>query len=692
MVHFLSFLFQPSLRNRLIAWFLAISLIPLIWVSFLSYGLSEKILLNQAIQHLKALSLQKAELIENYFREKEQSAISISKGLTALQALRNYERVLSSFGPHSNEYRETDKKYRPILTFRSDLSGYKNLLLVNTEGLIVFSIDENLIGTNIFAMSSNNTQLKDVFNKSKNRLNTQISNFILSQPTLSSIAFIATPILNELNLLLGILIFQIDNSAIADLTTSYSGLGQTGETLFVTKADDQLLSIGPLRSSNKEAEKNIPLDTPLGQLLTRVLNGERLVEIITDYRGEQTLVVGRYLLPSLSWAILTKMDMAELIEPINKLKTLSLLIALTVAGLVILIASSLAKSIAYPISQLIHKTQLIAAGELSQTIEVNTDDEFGRLANSFNRMATQLNNVIKNLDIIVARRTEEVEYKNIQLEQTIEELKQAQDRLINQEKLASLGALTAGIAHEIKNPLNFINNFAELSLQIETELTEQFQKIKSLTSQEEWVDLEESLSTLKLNVNKIYEHGKRADRIVKNMLEHSRGTPEEKAAIDLNALLDEYVNLSFHGMRAQDISFNVKIEKNYDPTIGKVSVFPQELSRVFLNLLNNAYYSIQKKKKIAKGGYTPLVRITTENQEYVVIIKIWDNGMGITPAVFSKLFVPFFTTKPAGEGTGLGLSLSYNIIVHSHGGTIVAKSEPDQFAEFIIRLPRKIKS
>jgi signal transduction histidine kinase len=304
-------------------------------------------------------------------------------------------------------------------------------------------------------------------------------------------------------------------------------------------------------------------------------------------------------------------------------------------------------------------------------------------------MAAQLDTTVKNLDQIVAKRTKEIELQNIQLEQTIEELQQTQDRLVNQEKLASLGALTAGIAHEIKNPLNFINNFADLSIHISQSLQEHVEKIKTLIPSEELTEINELLNNLNLNLDRIYKHGTQADSIVHNMLQHSRGIAGEKMLVDINNLLNEYVTLAYHGMRAQDITFNVKIEKKFDTTLPEIAIVPQEISRVFLNLLNNAYYSVHQKKKQLPKDYIPTIRVSTQKGVDSVIIKIWDNGLGISDDVFPKLFTPFFTTKPPGEGTGLGLSLSYTIITQGHNGTIMADSEPGEFAEFTIELPLK---
>ncbi|MEJ2636667.1 MAG: ATP-binding protein, partial [Calditrichia bacterium] len=275
-----------------------------------------------------------------------------------------------------------------------------------------------------------------------------------------------------------------------------------------------------------------------------------------------------------------------------------------------------------------------------------------------------------------------------QLNITLNELKSTQQQLITQEKLASLGALTAGIAHEIKNPLNFVNNFAELSIELVDELKEIMDaKLTELDSGAR-ENLEEILNDLKLNSQKIYEHGRRADNIVRSMLQHSRGKTDEHQATDINAMLEDDINLAYHGMRAQDASFNVTISKKFDTSLAKLQVVPQDISRVFLNIIGNGFYAVNSRKKEQSAGFEPAILVWTQGSEDHVRIGIRDNGNGIPKSVQNKLFNPFFTTKPAGQGTGLGLSLSYDIVVKEHNGSITFETEEGKFTEFIISLPK----
>ena len=268
------------------------------------------------------------------------------------------------------------------------------------------------------------------------------------------------------------------------------------------------------------------------------------------------------------------------------------------------------------------------------------------------------------------------------------DLKEAQAQLVQAEKMASLGQLTAGIAHEIKNPLNFVNNFAELTVDLAKELTEEVENLSDTLQPKDSEYLQEIINDISSNAQKINNHGKRADSIVKGMLLHSRGKAGDLQPTDINALLAEYVNLGYHGMRAQDNTFNLKIEEDYDATIGMINVVPQDISRVFLNLINNACYSTNHKKKELKDAFFPILQVHSRNLSDKVEIRIRDNGIGIPQEIIDKIFNPFFTTKPAGQGTGLGLSLSFDIVVQEHHGEMTVDSKVGEYAEFVIVIPK----
>jgi signal transduction histidine kinase len=273
----------------------------------------------------------------------------------------------------------------------------------------------------------------------------------------------------------------------------------------------------------------------------------------------------------------------------------------------------------------------------------------------------------------------EIEKAYRKLEETHETLKATQSQLIQSEKMASLGELTAGIAHEIQNPLNFINNFSEINTELIDELNEGIEKgnpdeVKAIAS-----DIRE-------NESKINHHGKRADAIVKGMLQHSRVSTGQKEPADINALVDEYIRLSYHGLRAKDKSFNATLKSELDQSLGDILIIPQDIGRVLLNLLNNAFFSVTEKSKQNIARFEPTVSVTTKNLGDKVRISVQDNGMGIPPEIRDKIFQPFFTTKSSGQGTGLGLSLSYDI-VKAHGGEIRIDSVPNTYTIFHVELP-----
>jgi signal transduction histidine kinase len=292
-------------------------------------------------------------------------------------------------------------------------------------------------------------------------------------------------------------------------------------------------------------------------------------------------------------------------------------------------------------------------GDPTQQVTAVGKNEIVELASAFIKMAQELKNAEN-------------------------ERKAAEKQLIQSEKMASLGQMTAGIAHEIKNPLNFVNNFSALSVELLEELEES-------TDEEDKIEIMESL---KSNLKKITAHGKRADSIVATMLQHSRGTVGAKVPTDINQLCTEFTDLAFHGIRANSRDFNCIITKNYDESLPLVNAIPQDLSRVILNLLNNGFYAVaDRAKKLELTDYKPEVCVSTERKEGSVFIHVRDNGSGIPSAIKEKIFEPFFTTKPTGEGTGLGLSLSYDIVTKEHQGMMSVESEEGSFTQFTIQLP-----
>ncbi|GAB3290005.1 ATP-binding protein [Hymenobacter tenuis] len=308
--------------------------------------------------------------------------------------------------------------------------------------------------------------------------------------------------------------------------------------------------------------------------------------------------------------------------------------------------------------------------------------------NQVNKLSEQTMAQEREKQVLLAHQNEtlerQVQQRTAALQRTLNYLQTTQDQLVQSEKMASLGELTAGIAHEIQNPLNFVNNFADVAVELLLELKEG--PLQALPAREkEYAN--ELLEELTQNLAKIHTHGHRADSIVKNMLEHSRANTGERQPTNLNALCDEYLHLAYHGLRAKDPSFNATLTTHFDAELGLVEVVPQDMGRVLLNLFNNAFYAVHKRHQLAETGYKPTVTVKTWRTDDGVQIAVHDNGTGIPASVVEKIYQPFFTTKPSGEGTGLGLSLSYDIVTKIHHGSLRVETEEGQFTEFTVCLP-----
>ncbi|HEY4469839.1 MAG TPA: ATP-binding protein [Stellaceae bacterium] len=406
------------------------------------------------------------------------------------------------------------------------------------------------------------------------------------------------------------------------------------------------------------------------QAQTHILNVDREIEQIVD-RSEQHALARRD-------ASMRQAETAVNVSVVGEIITL--FVALSLTALIV-------RSINAPLRRLEHSMTAITRGELDAPIPPPSRDEIGAMASTLGMLRDSL---IERDRLERERRQAEAEIRAARdaAEAAYRDLKAAQANLIQAEKMASLGQLTAGIAHEIKNPLNFVNNFAGLSVELLNELKETAAPALSALDEDRRAEIDETVGMLTSNLDKIAEHGRRADNIVKSMLEHSRGVTGERREVDLNALIEEALNLAYHGARAQDQSFNITLERELEPELRRIELAPQEMTRVFLNLFGNGFYAVTKRaRKNGEAPFRPVLTVATRDCGDAIEVRVRDNGVGIPPEIRDKLFQPFFTTKPAGEGTGLGLSISYDIVTQQHGGTITVDSEPGAFTEFTIRLP-----
>ena len=372
--------------------------------------------------------------------------------------------------------------------------------------------------------------------------------------------------------------------------------------------------------------------------------------------------------------------------------------ALLISGSIFLVGMLiglwLSRSISKPVKALHKAAKRVGEGDLSSIVKNNSKDEIGELAIAFNNMVKDIK---KLSDLTLEQEKEKQEFlatqnealekqvkeRTAELQQSLESLQSTQDQLVQSEKMASLGELTAGIAHEIQNPLNFVNNFSDLNTELLDELQQELAKGNT-------AEVQELIKDIRENETKIVHHGKRADNIVKNMLQHSRtNTAGVKEPIDINALCDEYLRLAYHGLRAKNKSFNAILKTDFDPAIGKINILAQDIGRVILNLLNNAFYVVNEKKEMNIPGFEPTVSVTTKKIGEEIEIRVGDNGNGMTQKIVDKIFQPFFTTKPTGQGTGLGLSLSYDIVTKGHDGELKVETKAGEGTTFIIKLPYK---
>jgi signal transduction histidine kinase len=436
----------------------------------------------------------------------------------------------------------------------------------------------------------------------------------------------------------------------------------------VDRLTDLTHQAGEAYSSDDSAAGNALLD----QAKTRILNIDDEISHVVD-RVEQQAVAKRD----------ASMRKAELTVKLSILGGIGVLafalgfIALTV------------RSITVPLKQMERSMASITRGELDVPLPATNVSDIEAMTGTLGMLRYSL---IERGRLERERQRAEAEVRAARdtAEAALRDLRAIQANLIQAEKMASLGQLTAGVAHEIKNPLNFVNNFAGLSVELLDELKEAAAPALAALNEDSRHEVDEVIDTLTGNLERIAEHGKRADNIVKSMLAHSRGGSGERQRVDLNALVEEALNLAYHGARAKDQNFNITLERDYGQDIAPVELTPQDMTRVLLNLFGNGFYAANKRRReTGDGAFKPLLAVTTRDLGEVVEIRVRDNGVGIPAEVRDKLFQPFFTTKPTGEGTGLGLSISYDIVTHGHGGAITVASDVGAFTEFVIRLPRR---
>jgi signal transduction histidine kinase len=436
----------------------------------------------------------------------------------------------------------------------------------------------------------------------------------------------------------------------------------------VDRLTDLTNQAGVAYSSDDSAAGNALLD----QAKNRILNIDDEINRVVD-RVEQQAVARRD-------ASMRKAALAVKLSIVGGIGVLAFALGFTALTV---------RSITVPLKQTEQSMASITRGELDVPLPSTDVSDIEAMTGTLGMLRDSLIERGR-LERERQRAEEEIRAARDTAEAALRDLKAAQANLIQAEKMASLGQLTAGIAHEIKNPLNFVNNFAGLSSELLEELKETTAPALATLDEDRRSEVREVIDTLTGNLERIVEHGKRADNIVKSMLAHSRGGTGERQSVDLNALVEEALNLAYHGARAQDQNFNITLERDYGKDIAPIELAPQDMTRVLLNLFGNGFYAAnQRRRETNDGAFKPVLVVRTRDLGEAVEIRVRDNGVGIPAEVRDKLFQPFFTTKPTGEGTGLGLSISYDIVTHGHGGAITVDSDVGAFTEFAIRLPRR---
>lgn len=694
-------MFQLSIRAKhLLAMFLS-GLLPLAIASVITFYSATEIILNLKIDQLRVINDTKISKIAAMINDMDKKIKTLQTNKSVLVQFQKLEKNFKN--KTSVDYQEAREELNSILQSIQRTSQYDDIFLLDLKGNVLYAANTG------YAWKFLGKPFPSDFTWVKSATEYGISHTDVFHNTFKGNSYdflIKAPIYDSNGKTFGSIVFEVSLFPFYAEIESPIGLGETGETiLFEMDPHGELVILSPLHFKEEAIQKtklNVKLTTP-GQYVE-----------FTDYQDKKSIGVWQ-MTPKLNFGLLTAINKSEMYAKIDELKYLSILIAIITSIFIVIIALWLSFSITHPLQALVLATQGIK--EKNFDIEISSSltslpDEIGTLANSFKEMIQELKEYYQSLENKVRERTkllaneievrkkaeeelrkardhleEIVQYRTKELQQTIFQLTATQARLVTQEKLAALGTLTSGIAHQIKNPLNFIINFSHLSSRELDPLEGVVHKYDSSIQDEDQKALGKSLKKLKENLNIIILQGERINSIIQRMHEHSMGYKGNPTPNDIHALLDEALDVSLYTFREQNFNFNVKVEKIYDSSVSNISLFSADISRVFLNLFNNAFYSVAQKKKRLGESYIPIITITTSARGDHFEIHVRDNGLGIPKDLSSKIFSPFFTTKPTGEGTGLGLSLSYDTVVHQHKGTISFESEEGEFTDFLITIP-----
>jgi len=670
--------------------FLLVALVPLGVSSWLTLRSSERRLQEELEGGLTSVAIRQTRAITQFVRERQRDALVLANNP-----------LIGSIFQNDAVSSDTDRaRIDSFLAFALEESPFEDLLLVDPAGRVIYSgKDPAVVGRSLLGFDS---ALSRLVHRARATLGVEVSDYETTPEGNQLIAYIAAPAFSNRRTV-GLVILQLKNAGVFGVINDYTGLGETGETQVITLDDGNLWRVGPSRHHPNGRYDAVAQRGEEPPLLRRVASGLPAIGRYVDERGEEVYSVARYL-PHLRWGLVVKMDTDEAFGAIISLRQTTLTFLLVTAGVTVLLATIVARNLSQPIRKLTAAAERAAAGDLSSTISVKSHNEIGTLAGTFNTMTGRLRATLaeladanRTLEAKVEERTAQLQSKNSELEAAMRRVTETQRQLLQQEKLASLGQLTAGVAHEIKNPLNFVCNFSNVTVELARDLDALVRPMLPAMTEDDRADALELMAALGNNLEKIGGHARRADGIVKNMLEHAKPGGGEARTMDFNGLVKEFARLAQHGVRAKNPALDaVELKLELDTAVPAQSLRPQDFSRVVINLVTNALQGVADRSlALAKEddphapAYAPEVTVITRLFAHAVELRVRDNGAGIASGLRDRVFTPFFTTRPTGQGTGLGLSISYDIVTNGHGGTMSFTSIPNEVTEFTVVLPRK---
>ncbi|MBI1290802.1 HAMP domain-containing protein [bacterium] len=699
-----------GLRGELTALLLTIALVPLCFVMVITYRNAEHSLTEELKRGLRAIAERQSLLLNNTVQDSKDQAEILSLAPAVIESM---DRL--------RQGGEVDREAGVALTSLSRVAiegqRFDNVMLVNLDGKVVYTAKPSPVMGKVLREGEAGAQLLRIFERTRTILETEISDYTPDPILGSNAAFVATPIFSQ-NRVVGVLVLQMGGRRLLEGVSNYAGLGTSGETIVASEIDGKAMVVAPLRRDRGAAFRtSVPLDGREGNVLALAVQGGRGVGFGIDQEGREVYAVWRYV-PAIRWGIVVKVDRSEAFGPVEQLGRLFMWITGITGAVVLALAFSQARRLALPILALRRATQRVAEGDFNVEIEVRSRNEIAELADTFRIMAHRLNENFEDLkrttaerekaakeaieakaqlevanatlEQKVVERTSELSQRNEELVETLAQLKQAQQQLIVRERMASVGEMVAGVAHEMSNPLNFVNNFSDLTADAIRELDDVIAAARQHLPEKDRAEIEDLLGIIRDNLTRISEHGKRAQAIVRGMIELTRNTSGEQRVADLNALVRDYSRVAHQTFRGRGASDETLVEYDLDEALPPVQVHAAGISRSLTSIIGNAFWATGERRQQVGAGYVACIRISTQRSGNEAIISVRDNGLGIPKENLAKVFQPFFTTRPTGTGaTGLGLSMAWEIVVNQHAGRLEVISEPGEFTEFRIHLPLK---